>query len=559
MTLDTQLTQMESNASMFESVIRADLPESIAAFQDGGALSFVDSDDQYPLSEAQRSAFSAIVDGDQVSVLEGARSDSKPSGLRVAVLFSGGPAAGGHNVVLGLSEYLGAENTLLGVRRGPKGLLAGDFFEVTAAALKSVRNLGGFNFLMSDRTKIKTEEQFAQVEAVVAQHALNAIVVIGGDDSNTNAAMLAQRLKPLGCNVIGVPKTIDGDLQAGQQVPISFGFDTATKIYAEMVGNICQDTASSVKYWHFVKLMGRSASHVTLEVALQTKPAVALISEEIAAEEMSLEDVVALIADKVRVRAKQGVHHGVVLVPEGVIEFIPEFKVLISELNDVMGQRPDISAMVKGAESMSESSDLMAELRQELGQTSYQLLVSLPKDIAAMLLADRDSHGNLQVSLIQTEQLLSRMVALELSQTDSDIPFKAITHFFGYEGRCGAPTRFDAFYTYNLGQVAAALICDGRSGYMAAVTDFDKGGRALGIPLPGLIVAEKRHGKTELVIEKALVELASPAFKYFASRRAAWAEKDLFSSPGPRQYFGETAKQIPISVALNQGYASLLY
>jgi len=551
MTLESQLTQMESNASMFEDVLRQDCPDSIALFKDGAAISFEESSTTYPLSDSQRSAFPNLISQDHAVVLNAVSTAEKPKGLKVAVLFSGGPAAGGHNVVLGLSDYLGTENTLLGVRRGPKGLLAGDFFEVTSDALKSVRNLGGFNFLMSDRTKIKTEEQFSRVETVVKTHGLNAIVVVGGDDSNTNAAMLAERLKPLGCHVIGVPKTIDGDLQVGKQVPISFGFDTATKIYAELVGNICQDTASSVKYWHFVKLMGRSASHVTLEVALQTKPAIALISEEVAAKKQSLSEIVQSIADQVKGRASQGVYHGVVLVPEGIIEFIPEFKQLISALNEVLGHHPDWTQLP--------FTEVMAQLSSALDDASYRLLNSLPQDIAQMLLADRDSHGNLQVSLIQTEQLLSRMVADRLSKSDPEIPFKALTHFFGYEGRCGAPTRFDAFYTYNLGQVAGALIGDGRTGYMAAVTSFDQGGVALGIPLPGLIVAEQRHGKTELVIDKALVELNSPAFKYFESRRSEWAKTDLFSSPGPRQYFGDTAKQIPISVALNQGYASLLY
>ncbi len=341
----------------------------------------------------------------------------------------------------------------------------------------------------SDRTKIKTDEQFESVRQTVKKFNLNAIVVVGGDDSNTNAAFLAEKVD---CQVIGVPKTIDGDLQIGSLLPISFGFDTATKIYAELVGNILQDTPSSRKYWHFIKLMGRSASHIALEVALQTKVPVTLISEEIKAKKMKLQDVVDVINQAVKTRAAAGMQYGVVLVPEGLIEFI-------SDLN--ISDIPNLKF---------------------------------------------DSHGNPQVSQIPTEQLLAEKVECNV-----------ITHFFGYEGRCGAPSRFDANFTYNLGLTAGSLILDGRTSYMASFTQLDRGGLPLGIPLKSLLTEEIRDGKKSTVIKKALVDLNSPAFNYFASRRDSWVKSDVFASPGPRQFEGRTANQMPITVALNQGYDSL--
>ena len=488
----------------------------------------------------------------------GAAGASQDQGKRVAVLFSGGPAAGGHNVVCGLKRILGAGNTLLGVRPGPKGLLKGNLFEISDRDVDAIINTGGFDFLGTDRTKIKTPEQFAQVKATCVKHNLDAIVVIGGDDSNTNAAVLAEFLyagvKPdgSGVQVIGVPKTIDGDLQAGALLPISFGFDTATKIYAEMVGNILQDTRSSLKYWHFVKLMGRSASHVTLEVALQTQPAVALISEEIAEKKQSLSSIVGQIAQAVVKRAEQGIHHGVVIIPEGVIEFIPEMHVLIAELNDVLACHADEFARLDKAERP-------AFIGSRLSPDNARLLASLPGYVVDMLLAERDSHGNLQVSLIPTEQLLIDMTARALQEMGAKVPFATMNHFFGYEGRCGAPTLFDAAYTFNLGLTAGSLILDGRTGYMATITDLTKGGTPKAIPLTGLLNIERRHGQDEFVIEKALVRTDSPAMRHFMAHRTTWAEKDLFASPGPRQLWGPIAMQQPISVALNTGADSLAF
>ena len=335
-------------------------------------------------------------------------------------------------------------------------------------------------------------------------------------------------------------------------LPISFGFDTATKIYAEMVGNILQDTRSSLKYWHFVKLMGRSASHVTIEVALQTKAAVTLISEEIAAQRQSLAAIVDQIAQVVVARARKGITHGVVLVPEGLIEFIPEMNALIAELNDTLAHHEAaFTALADDAKA--------AFVIEKLSAENGRLLASLPGYVVDMLLAERDSHGNLQVSLIPTEQLLVDMVKARVREIDASVPFAAHCHFFGYEGRCGAPTLFDAAYTYNLGLTAGSLILDGRTGYMATITGLTAGGSPKAIPLTGLLNIERRHGKDEFVIEKALVKMDSPAMQFFASRRTEWAADDLFASPGPRQLWGPAAYQQPISVALNAGSPSLAF
>lgn len=477
-------------------------------------------------------------------------------GKKVAVLFSGGPAAGGHNVVAGMFDILGRDNTLFGVNSGPKGLIKGDLFKVKAEDIKRIRNTGGFDYLGSDRTKIKTNEQYEGVKKTCIDNDLDAIVIVGGDDSNTNAAFLAEYLfenvkkDGSGVQVIGVPKTIDGDLQIKKHLPISFGFDTATKIYSEMVGNILQDTPSSRKYWHFVKLMGRSASHVALEVALQTKPAVALVSEEVAEKQMSLHQIVEQIASAVIKRAQNKMNYGVVVVPEGVIEFIPEMTIMIKELNKVVAEKE------KELENkhIEEKRDILA---QNMCKENMDLFVSLPEYIQEMMLFDRDAHGNLQVSQIPTEKLLIDMVKKYLKNNAPDVKFSALNHFFGYEGRCGAPTLFDAAYTYNLGLTAGSLVMSGRTGYMASFTELDKGGNSLAIPLTGILHAETRGGKEELVIKKALVELDSPAFKYFAKHREKWGENDLFVSPGPRQLWGPASNQMPITVALNQGYKSL--
>jgi pyrophosphate--fructose-6-phosphate 1-phosphotransferase len=520
--------------------------------------------------------FSKTISRSRSIVLEAVAADEsvRVKGKRVAVLFSGGPAAGGHNVLAGLLAALGDDNTLVGIRKGPKGLIKGDCFEIHKEDIESIINTGGFDFLGTDRTKIKSPEQFEKVKQMVVKNRLDGLVIVGGDDSNTNGAFIAEYLETEGiaCSVIGIPKTIDGDLAAGKYLPISFGFDTATKIFSELVGNLCQDAASAVKYYHFVKLMGRTASKITLEVALQTKPAITLISEEIAEKNMSLDSIVDYIVRIIILRRMKGLNHGVVLVPEGLVEFIPEMGRLIAELNKAL------------AEYESHISDMpMIEHKRELllshlTSESAKLMASLPPDLQQMLILDRDDHGNVKVSQIETEKLLIEKIGHRISEMQQHTDrffgpgegkiaataeqvedFKKVTlstqsHFFGYEGRSSKPTKFDAAFTFQLGLAAASLVLAGKSGYMAAVTDFDRGGRVLGLPLTGLITAEMRKGKEEFVIEKSLVELESPSFTVFAQNRDKWAEQDLFSSPGAIQYWGPISKQIPIIVALDQDY-----
>jgi diphosphate-dependent phosphofructokinase len=495
-------------------------------------------------------------------------------GKRVAVLFSGGPAAGGHNVLAGLKAVLGSGNTLLGIRKGPKGLINGDVFQINDDDIHAIINTGGFDFLGTDRTKIKTPEQFAKVKATVLKNELDGLIIIGGDDSNTNAAYIAEYFLEQGvdCSVVGIPKTIDGDMAVGKYLPISFGFDTATKVYSELTGNLTQDAASAVKYYHFVKLMGRTASKITLEVALQTKPAVALISEEVAEKNMSLEEVVDYVSDIIAKRRFKGINHGVILVPEGLIEFIPEIKTLIQELNSVLAE---YERDIKDLPTMKNKQEYIYPL---LSPQSAQLMASLPDEIEEMLILDRDDHGNVKVSQIETEKLLIERIRYKMSQlkrhTDKffgegadKIPatpeqiekFKAATfstqsHFLGYEGRSAKPTAFDAAFTFNLGLAAGSLVLAQKTGYMATVTDYDMGGRVLALPISGLIACETRKGKAELVISKDLVDIASPAFRMYAEHRERWATNDLFSSPGPIQLWGPTSRQMPITVALNQGY-----
>jgi diphosphate-dependent phosphofructokinase len=560
--IETQLNAMEDHKSIFENAIRSLEVPVCDVFKSNGQIQpvvFEETNETLSTKDSEKvnAAFPHTSKASGNKVLIGKNSNSVPvKGKRVAVLFSGGPAAGGHNVVAGLKKVLGKDNTLLGVNGGPKGLLDGKLFEITDAAVADILNTGGFDFLGSDRTKIKTDEQFAAVKKTCIDNNLDALVVIGGDDSNTNAAVLAELLYKdvkadgSGVLVIGAPKTIDGDLQIGELLPISFGFDTATRIYSELAGNILQDTPSSRKYWHFIKLMGRAASHVALEVALQTKPAVALISEEVDEKRLSLEDVVDTIAKAVVDRAKKGLNHGVVLVPEGLIEFIPEMNTLIEDIDDKMAaDAVEINEM--GVEERTYN------VPGKLTPNHARLFKKLPKYIQNMLVADRDSHGNLQVSLIPTERLLLDMTADRVKELDPTVKFATQNHFFGYEGRCGAPTLFDAAYTYNLGLTAGSLILAGRTGYIASVTNLDKGGTPVALPLTGLLNIERRHGKDEMVIEKALVKCESPAFKYFESRRGIWAAEDHFCSPGPRQLWGPSAHQMPMTVALNRGYVGL--
>ena len=563
--LNNNLVNMEKGHSLFENFIRTLPVPILKEFVKGSSLQaddFKKSNQVLTTKDlnAIETASPLSIEKSEIIILV-TNSVLNIKNKRVAVLFSGGPASGGHNVIVGIKKALGEHNTLLATKAGPKGLLAGEFFEITGAMGASYCNTGGFDFMGSDRTKIKSDEQFDQVKKIVAEYKIDAIIIVGGDDSNTNAAILAELLIPMGVAVIGVPKTIDGDLQLGDLLPISFGFDTATKIYAEMVGNILQDTASSLKYWHFVKIMGRAASHVALETALQTRPAYTIISEEILEKKMSLAQVIEDIANTIKIRANQGINHGLVLIPEGFIEFIPEMRVLLNEMDEIMGHNLDtISTMDINAKKEFIVSKLSTETR-----VLYQ---DLPSSIQDMLLLERDSHGNLPLSQIPTEILVIEMVATYITKLQSSsskdslfttYKFNALNHFFGYEGRCGAPTLFDAAYCLNLGLIAGSLVLGGHTGYIAAITDLQNGGVAQAIPLTGLLNIERRHGQDEFVIEKALVKLDSPAFEFFVSRRKQWAENECFASPGPRQLMGSVAKTLPITVALNRKYENLTF
>jgi pyrophosphate--fructose-6-phosphate 1-phosphotransferase len=554
------LAAMEKCNSPLEEAIRTMNVSVCEAFKASGAfapVTFAPGTRTLEPNHEVAEAFPNSIAASNNSILAASGTLTVPAtGKRVAVLFSGGPAAGGHNVVVGLKQILGKENTLLGVKAGPKGLLKGNTFEITDEHINRIKNTGGFDFLGTDRTKIEKSDDIDRVKNVCREQNIDAIVIIGGDDSNTNAALLAEKLftdvkeDGSGVQVIGVPKTIDGDLQLGDDLPISFGFDTATKIYAEKVGNLLRDTASSLKYWHFVRLMGRSASHVTLEVALQTHPTITLISEEVRERDVPLSEIVDIIAGAVIERAKKGLNYGVVLVPEGLIEFIPGFTTMIDDLNDKMSQ-------FKDELSGKNIKDQLLFVYSKLTQSHGELLESLPESIKFMLMSDRDEHGNLPVSRIETEAMLSNAVKARIAELDGSIKFESLNHFFGYEARCGASTLFDSSYTFNLGATAGSLILDGRTGYMASLTDLDKGAKPLGIPIASLLDIEMRKGKPAKVIEKALVKLDSPAFLYLQSRRRGWAEDDLSSSPGPVQFWGPTSRQMPKTVALNREYGSL--
>lgn len=580
--LIAEFSKTEGKHSIFEDEIR-NLPIpacSVFVGKDGTIrpASFKETNMIFQCEDHGRTskAFPRSIERSKDIVLEAIPAEVSESmrGKRVAVLFSGGPAAGGHNVLAGLKAVLGPGNTLLGIRKGPKGLINGDVFEIASKSIDAIINTGGFDFLGTDRTKVKTPEQFARVKETAVRNRLDGLIIVGGDDSNTNAAFIAEYFLEQGvnCSVVGIPKTIDGDMAVGKYLPISFGFDTATKVYSELAGNLTQDAASAVKYYHFVKLMGRTASKITLEVALQTKPAITLISEEIAEKNMSLEEVVDYVANTIAKRRLRGINHGVVLVPEGLIEFIPEMNILIQELNHVLAE---YERDIKDLPTLKNKQEYIYPL---LSPQSAQLMASLPDEIEEMLILDRDDHGNVKVSQIETEKLLIEKIRYRMSQlkrhTDkyfgegegkieatpeqierfTAASFSTQSHFLGYEGRSAKPTAFDAAFTFNLGLAAGSLVLTGKTGYMAAVTDFDKGGRVLALPISGLIACETRKGKEELVISKDLVNTSSPAFKAFAENRDKWAMQDLFSSPGPIQHWGPTCRQMPISVALNQGY-----
>ena len=476
--------------------------------------------------------------------------------MNVGVILSGGQAPGGHNVITGLFDTikkLNPENRLFGFILGPGGLVDHNYMEITADFIEDYRNTGGFDMIGSGRTKLEKVDQFEKGLEIIRELDIKAIVIIGGDDSNTNACVLAEyyAAKKYGVQVIGCPKTIDGDLK-NDQIETSFGFDTACKTYSELIGNIERDCNSARKYWHFIKVMGRSASHIALECALQCQPNICLISEEVEAKGMSLDDIVEYIANAVAQRAAEGNNFGTVIIPEGVIEFIPAIKKLIAQLNDVLAL-PEAKEI-----SRDEQVDFA---KSHLTEENLKVFNSLPVGVARQLALDRDPHGNVQVSLIETEKLLSTMVAQRLEKMKKEGKyvgkFGTQHHFFGYEGRCAAPSNFDADYCYALGTSAAQLIANGKTGYMAIVknttakTDEWKAG---GVPITMMMNMEKRAGEMKPVIRKALVELDGAPFKEFAAHRDEWARKTAYVYPGPIQYWGpsEVCDQPTMTLALEQ-------
>ena len=477
-----------------------------------------------------------------VSFVKG-KGTPKTAAVNVGVVLSGGQAPGGHNVIAGLFDALKSLNPaskLLGYLGGPQGLIDDKFIDLTGEIIGQYRNTGGFDIIGSGRTKLETEKQFAQTQQTAKRSNLSAIVIIGGDDSNTNACTLAEWFAAKGekIQVIGVPKTIDGDLR-NQQIEMCFGFDTAVKLYSELIGNVCRDANSARKYYHFIKLMGRSASHITLEAALQTQPNVAIISEEVAEKKLTLKQIVEQIAEVVVARAKKGKDFGIVLVPEGLVEFVPEINALIGELNDILGSHEEQFKSLRRREERVEF------LNRNLTKDSAVCYNSLPADIQEQLTRERDTHGNVYVSGIQTEALLAKMVEAELKELKAAGAYKgkfsAQTHFFGYEGRCAPPSNFDADYSYSLGYVAAGLIANGLTGYMSCVCNLTKPAdqwSPCGVPLASMMCVERRKGKDRPVIRKALTDLNAKPFKTFAAKRAEWGIEEKYLYPGPIQYFG---------------------
>ncbi|MDR2389757.1 MAG: diphosphate--fructose-6-phosphate 1-phosphotransferase [Tannerellaceae bacterium] len=480
--------------------------------------------------------------GTPVITLEKSNEKKSTPPLHVGVILSGGQAPGGHNVIAGLFDGIKAlhpDSRLYGFILGPGGLVAHQYRELTAEVIDEYRNTGGFDIIGSGRTKLEKPEQFDKGLEILKQLHVTALVIIGGDDSNTNACVLAEYYKQInaGVQVIGCPKTIDGDLK-NEQIETSFGFDTACKVYSEVIGNIERDCNSARKYWHFIKLMGRSASHIALECALQTQPNVCIISEEVEARNLSLDEVVTQIATVVNQRALGGDNFGTVLIPEGLIEFIPAMKRLIAELNDFLVKHDAEFKMIRKSEQR-------AYVISKLTKDNSDLFASLPESVARQLTLDRDPHGNVQVSLIETEKLISEMVGKKLAKWKEEKIFQgkfaAQHHFFGYEGRCAAPSNYDADYCYSLGYTASCLIAAGKTGYMASVAHTTAPAEqwiAGGIPITMMMNMELRDGEMKPVIQKALVDLNGAPFKAFAAQRDAWALETSYLYPGPIQYFG---------------------
>jgi pyrophosphate--fructose-6-phosphate 1-phosphotransferase len=489
------------------------------------------------------------------------------SAINVGVILSGGQAPGGHNVISGLFDGLKnihKDSKLFGFLMGPGGLVDHKYIELTSEIIDEYRNTGGFDIIGSGRTKLEDTAQFDKGLEILKKLDIKALVIIGGDDSNTNACVLAEyyKAKNAGIQVIGCPKTIDGDLK-NEMIETSFGFDTACKVYSELIGNIQRDCNSARKYWHFIKLMGRSASHIALECALQTQPNICLISEEVEAKQQSLDEIVTYIAETVAYRGHIGKNFGTVLIPEGLIEFIPEMRALMDELNDFLAHHATDFAMIN---KKKQRDYVIAKLSPK----NAEIYASLPEGVARQLTLDRDPHGNVQVSLIETEKLLAEMVAGKLAQwaeegkykgtakPSTQLKFATMTHFFGYEGRCAAPSNFDADYCYSLGYTASLLIANGKTGYISSVRNCTEPAEkwvAGGVPTTMMMNMEKRHGAMKPVIQKALVKLDGAPFKTFSANREQWAKETCYVYPGPIQYFGptEVCDQPSKTLLLEQG------
>ena len=518
------------------------LPVSLSTFTDTINLEFSSATESISDTEQLKSIFKNTY-GKPIVIFKNGSGQNLQKELRVGVILSGGQAPGGHNVIAGLYDGLKKGNpksVLYGFLNGPGGLINNESMLIDGIVIDQYRNTGGFDMIGSGRTKIETDEQFAASLETAKKMSLNAIVIIGGDDSNTNAALLAEYFINSGSDiqVIGCPKTIDGDLK-NEYIETSFGFDTTCKTYSELIGNIMRDANSSKKYWHFIKLMGRSASHIALECALQTMPNVCLISEEVEEKHYSLKRVVEIICESVVKRSSASQDFGVVLIPEGLVEFIPEIKQMISELNDIIAHNEQEFVMI------TSFIDQLYWFSRRLSETSYDVLKSLPPDIAKGFLAERDPHGNVQVSKIETEKLLIGMVGNRLKELKErgifNGKFNALPHFFGYEGRCAFPSNFDADYCYSLGYISFMLIASGLTAYISSVRNLAYSANewiAGGIPITMMMNLEKRHGKEKPVIKKALVDLNGVPFKTFASMRNELSLKTSYMVPGSIQYFG---------------------
>jgi len=549
-----------SRISPLQKARAAYSPKLPAAFANGAAVTVKEGGATTAVADVEKiqELFKTTYGSPVLTFAPGSGAKSSAA-INVGVILSGGQAPGGHNVIAGLFDglkSLNPANRLFGFLKGPDGLVKGESMELTSDIIDAYRNTGGFDMVGSGRTKLETEEQFISAKNNCEKLGISALVIIGGDDSNTNACVLAEYFKSnsIPIQVIGCPKTIDGDLK-NEWIEASFGFDTACRVYSELIGNLCRDANSAKKYWHFVKLMGRSASHIALECALQTQPNAAIISEEVAANKQTLASIVDDLASIVAKRAEKGLNFGIALIPEGLVEFIPEIKVLIAELNDLLAAN---EAAVADMDADAKA-DFAAE---KLTASSAAVFKMLPRGIQLQLCNDRDPHGNVQVSLIETEKMLAQMVGVKLKAMKEAGTYKGKyatqTHFFGYEGRCAAPSNYDADYCYSLGYNAAALIGAGRTGYMSSVRNTIKPAAewiAGGIPITMMLNMERRHGADKPVIRKALVELDGAPFKYFASKRADWAVETAFVYPGPIQYFGpsEVCDLVTQTLTLEKG------